>query len=654
MDVENKVNLMNKLAIALAKEESITPVQALARIKKEFMDREETTETIRGMRDYGNAGQKVAPEDAYAYASEQTKVELKKLEFQNKQLELEQKRLDAETKKQDYLERKLESERDMALKKLESERDIATKKLESEEKIRRDELSYQRQQKDEDHKIESARAATERLILLSNLSGGKKGGQNDEMLDFLKLQNQSTSEYYKAQGESTKGLYETLLQTKNAERDKEYEWKRELAKIEADREVEMAKLRAEDPKAANSTEVLVDFLGEKFETLGKQLSTNPQNDFLAQIESHNKFQESLIKAAMPIFKAQGLSEEQLQKIKDQVGMEEKRQEGTLDKLFGLYKRYIEPAVDKATHEMDAAPSGLEQNRISPEVEKRIRAETEAKARQMEEENVLLQQQLEEEKKRIQIMQEERRGLESRANDLGIKYDDIVTNEQLFYAIEQQEAINEQYKQQKREERTRRAIIPQEVSVQEGQVHEAQEGTKSWDELNPMMQAPDSSVPGSAIVPKPQPEIDPAQTPDQGTIDIQEELAKPRETSPETEEFINGFIPQSRIHAQPQEQPEPEAQKEVKKQRKARTTKKDKTGRSVFKVTDGTNHIEVDALNHKGAALSVTNQFVGTQEHPVRLTVTNEGGEERQYDTFNEERESTKGKKFMAPRLKAVV
>ncbi len=587
------------------------------------------------------------PGEMAAIESERGKIERLRMEMEQKRLDAEERKLVSEERKLALAEKKLDQEQDLKKLELKQEKDLKERALEQQKSIEERRAD-----------IDKDRAATERLILLSNLSGGKKGG-GDEMLEFLKLQSQSTSDYYKAQGESTKGLYETLLQTKNQERDKEYEWKKELARIEADREVEMAKLRVEDPKAANGTEVLVDFLGEKFETLGKQLSTNPQNDFLAQVEAHNKFQESLIKAAMPIFKAQGLSEEQLQKIKDQVGMEEKRQEGTLDKLFGLYKRYIEPAVDKASKELDAAPSGFEQNTISPEVEKRIRAETEAKARQMEEENALLQQQLEEEKKRIQVIIEERRGLETRAIDLGIKYDDVVTNEQLFYAIEQQEAINEQYKQsQDREERARRAIIPQQV---EGQVHEAQSKTKSWDELNPMMQAPDSSVPGSAIVTKPPQETDPAQTPDdppdQGTIDIQEELARPRETSPETEEFINGFIPQSRIHAHepeaPQEPSEPQ-KPEVKKQRKARTTKKDKTGRAVFKVTDGTNIVEVEALNHKGAALSVTNQFVGTEEQPVRLTVTNEGGEERQYDTFNEERESTKGKKFMAPRLKAVV
>jgi len=70
-------------------------------------------------------------------------------------------------------------------------------------------------------------------------------------------------------------------------------------------------------------------------------------DFMAQIDQHNKFQESLIRAAMPILKAQGLSEEQMQKVKQQVGMEEKRQEESISKLWDLgktvWKDYVEPA-----------------------------------------------------------------------------------------------------------------------------------------------------------------------------------------------------------------------------------------------------------------------------------------------------------------------
>jgi len=128
----------------------------------------------------------------------------------------------------------------------------------------------------------------------------------------------------------------------------------------------------------------------------------------------------------------------------------------------------------------------------------------------------------------------------------------------------------------------------------------------------------------------------------------EELARPHETSPETEEFINGVKKQEIEPAS-----EPEVQKKQKKT-KAAKKEKDKT-RHTFIVSDGAQTIEVDGLNHKGAALSVTSQFAGTEDQPVRVKVTDQqGGEERQYDTFNEERESTRGKKFMAPRLKAVV
>lgn len=654
--IDEKMNLMNKMAQALAKQENITPVQALARIKDEFMDREETTEKIRNLTRPDN-GQRVAPEDAYLYASERTKVQMKQIEFQAKQLEMEQRRLDAELRKQELLERKLELEEKRHQDELKFQREKAEAELKYQREKDEADRKDQRERNKEDARIREQTAATERQIFLSNLSGGGKKG--DETLEFLKLQSQSTSEYYKAQGEAQRGLYETLLTAKNSERDKEYEWKKELAKIEADREVEMAKLRAEDPKAASSIEYLVEVLGEKFEDLGKKLSTNPTNDFLAQIDAHNKFQEGLIKAAMPIFKAQGLSEDQLEKIKTQVGMEEKRQEGTLDKLWGIgkqiYKDYIVPATEKATQQMDAAPSGFE-NKIDPEIERRIRAETEAKARQLADENYLLQQQLEEEKKRIQQLHQERAALESRATSLNILFDPSVTNEQLFYAIEQQEALNEQNEQNRIEEQRRIDIenqnrieeqrrIEEKLRVDEAShevidkaSHEvfvdpnAAQATSQEVEAGKLSVEQDDQVRewlGPHIVEKQQ----------EPNLDIQEELAIPRDVSPETQEFIDN------------------REKQIQETKTTKTKKADKTkktkGAHTFKVSDGEKTLEIDASNHKGAALKVTNKFNGTEENPVRLTVTSESGEERKYDTFTEERESTKGKKFTAPRLKAV-
>jgi len=54
-------------------------------------------------------------------------------------------------------------------------------------------------------------------------------------------------------------------------------------------------------------------------------SSAPPADFMAQINQHNKFQESFVGAAMSILKAQGMSEGQIEKVKQQVGRQEESQ-----------------------------------------------------------------------------------------------------------------------------------------------------------------------------------------------------------------------------------------------------------------------------------------------------------------------------------------
>lgn len=656
--VEEKVKLMNKMARALAKDEGITEVQALARIKQQFMDRDETAETIKGMNipriiDYSNNSPKVAPEDAYAVYSEQTKVELKKLEFQQKQLDadqkLQQKQHEAEQKKAELDARKLE----LAEKKIESDEKLAREKMEREDRYRQDQLALERDRQRED-------ANFNRQMLLMNISGKKP----DEMLEFMKSQSENNKEFYKSQGEGQKSMYEILLKTKDSERDRELQWKTELAKIEADREIEMAKLRQEDPTAADSSEVLMGFLGEKFDNLGKQLTTNPTNDFLVQIETHNKFQESLVRAAMPILKAQGLSDEQMEKVKKQVGMEEKREESAIGKFWDLgkvlWKNYVEPAADKATKELNAASSGLE-NKVSPEIEKRIREETQLKADQLKADNIILQQQLEEEKKRIQSLQEERRKLEATASQLGIPYDNTITNEQLFYWIEHQEAVIEQQKSamerravlEQREERARRATIPREVAIQEVQEVHEKEGVQAFEAPQPQEQQEEQNIEAAdADIEVPKTTMRNRLETPQDIITIQEELAKPREISVETQEFISSSGLDGELIAEKPEEEQPELEEKAKTQKKMKIKNQGKTSKRVFSVSNGTQVIEVESINHKGAALGVAKQLGGTEEVPVRVKVTDGYGEEREYETFSTERLSAKGKKWMAPRVKA--
>jgi hypothetical protein len=647
--VEDKINLMNTLARGLAKEKGITEVQALTLIKNEFMDRHETTETIKGMSiparlgDYsGNGGSRVPPEDAYGVVTEQSRVEMRKLE-------LEQKRLEADQKKADLEARKLE----LAEKKIESEERLQREKMEREDKYKQDQIMLDRERLRED-------ANYNRQMLMMNM-GGKKP---DEMMEFLKTQSQVTSEFYKAQGEGQRGLYDTLLKAKDSERDREMTWKTELAKIEADREVELAKLRQEDSKTAGSTELLVNMLAEGFEKLGDRLTANKSGDILAQIEEHNKFNQSLLKVAMPMLKAQGLSDDQLDVVKKQVGLEEKRQEGTIDKLWTLgklvWKDYVAPAADKAVKELDAAPSGLEP-KISPETEKRIRQETEAKAREIAAENAYLQQQLEEEKKRILILQEKRKKLESRANELGIHYDDSMSNNQLFDWIESQEAVLEQqkaasdrYAVQERARRVKITQIPQTSAENANDVHEKQEIYKAAVPSEPVIEASDAVIPQENRVPDDEPATPTDDSLANLKINIQEELAKTFETSDETKEFMEqAGVPGPDIL----DEKVPETTKTDKTPRKRGGKRKDNKLKERHQFTiykeDGTEIARVESIDHRGAGLKIANELKGTVDKPVRIKVADEAEVIKQYDAYSAELENKSGAKYPVPRVKEV-
>gem|GEM_PF-5014302 len=379
---------LNEIITAIANQRGITTAEALEEFKKNYIHKSQVND-IRGATQPRVVDMINSKDDMSLAISEQSKIEMRRLEMEDRRLKAE--------------ERKAE---------------LAERKLELEEKDRREQHAIDRERQRED-------ALLNRWMIM-----GKKPDDGNKLL------------------ESQAELYKAMLSSKDAERDREIEWKKSLAEIEKERDVELEKLRREDPKAANSTEVLVDFLGQKFETLGQQLAKNPTNDFLAQIEAHNKFQEGLVKAALPIFKAQGLSDEQLQKIKNQVGLEEIRQDDTLDKIWGvgktIWKNYIEPAATKAQkqqEQMGHIPSGLEggitsaeQQRIAQQEEARIRKETEARASQITAQLTQENEALEQEKKRITEIIERRQALVAHAQGMGLQFDPALPDDQLYDLI----------------------------------------------------------------------------------------------------------------------------------------------------------------------------------------------------------------------------
>ncbi len=415
------IESMNEFIKAYAEKKGITPTEAMLEFKKNFLHRTEVVEMMqnngpRPPRVIDPSRPGVEPEELSVIYSEQAKVEMRRMELEQKRLDADQKRLDLETRKQE----------------------LAEKKLDMEERLRREEMENQRRQKEEENRIERDRASTERMLLLSNISGKKP----DEIMDMFKEQNKNVREFY-----------DRTLQLKDSERDREMAWKKELAQIEADRDVELAKIREEaDAETASQMEILINKMDEKFGTkVGDLKAAGSADDFISKMEEYKKMQDKFLTLTFDTLEARGFDKDQLSLMKKAAKIEEKKQEGTVDKLWDLgkkfWKEYVEPEVDKATKELETpqltSAQTDEQRRAE---EARVRKEVE-EAERLKAENAALQQQLENEKKAL-ALQRQRQGLETRAAELGISFDPTTTDQQLYDQIVQQEQSLDQVAQER--------------------------------------------------------------------------------------------------------------------------------------------------------------------------------------------------------------
>lgn len=600
------IESMNEYIHAYAEKKGITVTEALLEFKKNFVTRSEVADTALGrggpkppvIIDQGRQGEFG---DMAAFYESQAKVELKKLELEERRIETERKKAENEERKFALEERKVES----------AER-LAREKADREETYHKDEM-----------RIERERASTERTLLFANLSG-KKG---DDL-----------TEYLKSQGERDKDIYKTLLDSKDNERDREMEWKKALAEIEAKRETDLAKIRQEkDAGTASQTEVLIETLGEKFDKfieVTKGGSGSSPDDWTKKFDDFQKIQDGVVRASMGILKARGFSEEQLKTIDSAVSSEKERQTSTLDKLWDLGKKVwkeIEPHAEQAKRELDAverAPSGFEKTGtgISKAEEERIRRETEEKAKRLQFDNASL----EEEKKRLLAQRERRRALEARAIEIGIVFDPAATSdEQLINAIQNQELLISQVLQE-REKLILKAnelgiaidpaatneqifdVVEQAEALRDRERREKEEEAKSIAALHENEKA------GPA-------------------------KEEPKEEKSPRADAIPEIKPRAERIAEKMEKPKKKPAKKAGELQKFLITK-----------IDGMEVGEIEAGDAKGAALKVAKSLDGTREAPIRIKVTERGtGREFVYDTFTIERAGKEGKMFKAPMIKGV-
>lgn len=602
--VEEKLNLMNKLAKALAKDESITEVQALAKIKNQFMDRQETTETLRGisMPRLGGGNGTMAPqvpaEDAYGVYTEMAKVEMRKLELEQKRLDTEQKKADIEARKLELAEKKIESEEKLAREKMDREDKRAAEKQDREDKRAADQLTLERERERAREDRATQEVNWNKQLLLANM-GGK---QKDE-------------------------FYSSLLESKDKEKDRDNAFKIELAKIEAERDKEINQLKGEtDSLTATKIDELTSIMRSQFDKEQDNIKgSDSVEDAMDKMDKYEKQQERVVDSWMKRMERMGLDMTTLRKA---TGIEEKRQESTLGKIVNALVpvwEVVQPRIDAALHPgagteasgpensqqiQERQRQAAEQQRVAREREDKMRKDVEIEASRLTAENERLEREKEQLKQREETNKElqqryyeQRRILTEKAAELGILITDQMNNEAIFNAIEQTEAALERQHQahavhaREQEQAAVEAEQKQAELGQQAKVAQAEEPAEKIEEVHEVLK----QEPLDVI-----------------HIEADPQLQKPKETGS-----------------------------------KQKRKKKGTTETYTVTKEDGTPVGEFQASRHNYAAQKAANTLDGTKENPIKLKVKDSQGDEKIYSTYKEEVDGPHGRKIIQPRAQAV-
>lgn len=665
---DDKVDLMNRLAKALSKEEGITDLQAMTKIKEYFTGVDEATAALRKFNTPQIQPQHHTDDESMGALaiSEKARIEMKKLELQDKQFEADQRRQDLEAKKQDLAEKKLEYEMTFQREKLDREEKLQQRKLDAEDQWRQRQAA-----------VAEERAAMERMILLQNMTGKKP----DELLEMMKSQSGMALEMVKSQASGTEKMYQTLLEQKNTERDREMDIKTALAKIEADRDVELGKLRQEaDAETASQMDMLIQKMDEKF---GPKIEKMPSSaeSFINQMQEYKKMQDQFLTLTFDTLEARGFDKDQISIMKKAAKIEEAKQDTTVDTLLevgkNIYKNYIKPNIDKAERELSPpqqqqqqysgpTPEQAEQQR---EYQGRLAAEQErvkAEVIRKQEENTKLQAQLDHER---QILAQ-RQQLEDQAIQLGIAVNPAMTDRQISDLIVRQEFIYEQGKAQ-RDKLDAHAIsigiTPDDSLSNEQLFDEIEHREAEIEQYRKEIREQEAKKPSPTMQPVTMPAEETFTQADKRLaveVDIHEELTKPPEVSRETEEFLSGAQVQaepsgSEQTSEPEFEPEPEGQSEEAPKKKGRK-KKDRQDKqekqpNTYQITrdDGEPVGDVEAKNPHGAAMKAARITGATDESPVTLKISGGGLDKEQMFKVSMAEVMNRGKKTWVAKAERV-
>ena len=348
-------------------------------------------------------------------------LEMRKLELEESRLKIEDRRYDAEQKR---LDQEQDERRDRFV-------------LEKQEiKIKEDQAKRDHQIELEDRKLEREMTRADQkfsqMLALANISGNGSDGL------VKMLENQSTSQ---------REYFNEINTVKDNERKHTDHLRTDLLKIEADRDVELAKLKANsDQNTATAIDALVTKMDDSFQGLMKP-SGDDGEDFLdqynKQIAKVDQFQANLTKAGLNTLKSQGVDVEALKKAHN---IATDSEESTLDKIIGvgkdLYEKTIKPGMEEVAKNGSSggtnAPSGLETAFETPdtEMEDRIRAQQESQDR---EDQIALEEQTKLERENKALIQQYETVLYNKAMQYGIPTTGISLKE-LESTINQYETI----------------------------------------------------------------------------------------------------------------------------------------------------------------------------------------------------------------------
>jgi len=591
--------------------------------------------------------------DAAKAGSQATALEMRKFELDERRLDAEQRRLDAEQRREDAAAQERKDNLTMQQERLAFEREQARMSQD----LRRDEMKLERDTARADQKFTQ-------MLAMGQMSG--KG--SEEMMKLLDNQSSAQRDYFKE-----------INSVKDNERKHTDQLRTDLAKIESDRDVDLAKLKANsDQNTATAIDDLVSKMDENFQNIIKP--SDDGEDFLdkynQQIEKVNTFQKNLTAAGLNTLKSQGVDVEALKKAHN---IATDSEESTLDKIIGvgkhLYENTIKPGMEEAAKNGlgsgTNAPTGLE-TAFEPdnEMEARIRAEQESQdinnqlaleeQNKLEQENTALKYEVGPYEYEVGQYDNElyNRALHHNISTDGLSLEEIETK------ITQYETIMGTPFNSAPQTRSIKGlgqmahelkinVSGKTVSQVESEVVQAQQ--KIEQELDTLLDYIPDPEPGPSQEPIIEPEdIEPISVPEQEPepeVEVEEppqSIPMPMDT-PEPEQPPTPHDQDIPAHVET----DPDTPKESPDLKRSATTlrtpleKPTKKNIKIFTLLDGT---EVEAKTPHQAAMKLAKGLGGTFKDPITVELTDEKGETHTYDT-RIDINTIRGRKTEVPRAK---